>query len=404
MTKTRPFDITGWALSAVLFLSMAALVFLGVESIWSAGHAREVIFHGMWKDTLFTALFGLVVYTALAWFDYRRYFNLAALPVYIGSVGMLVLVLVAGSTVLGGRRWLWFFQPSEISKIAVIMMLAWLFGSRERPAWLDGFKGFVVAMALFGVPALLILLEPDLGTVLALVPAVTLIVIAADVWRRGFLVLLVAGVGAVALLLGAVGEMIDEGVGEDRREEIAYYVVRDPEKPHAWFAPLRPHQLKRVKTFLDPESDPMGSGYNLREAKIAIGSGGYSGKGLGKGETNRMKYLPPAVSMNDFIFCVYAEERGFVGSLVLLSIFGVMFLAGVAVAVRATDLKGRLAALGLTALVFAHVYVNIGMSIGLVPITGLPLPFISSGRTFLLVVMSGLGIIQSISLHREEIE
>ena len=168
--------------------------------------------------------------------------------------------------------------------------------------------------------------------------------------------------------------------------------------------PLRDHQVRRVRAFLFPEEDGQGAGYNLRQAKISIGSGGFSGKGIGKGETNHLKYLPPAISMNDFIFCVYAEETGFVGSLALLGLFGVLLVSGCWTAFRAGDGVGRLLALGVTTLVFAHVYVNIAMSIGIVPITGLPLPFISSGRTFLIVVLCGLGLIQSVNVHREEQE
>ena len=126
------------------------------------------------------------------------------------------------------------------------------------------------------------------------------------------------------------------------------------------------------------------------------------GKGLGKGETNHLKYLPQAISMNDFIFCVYAEEMGFVGSLALLFLFGCLLVPCCWVAFVSTDGRGRLLTIGVSTLVFAHVYINIAMSIGLVPITGLPLPFISSGRTFLLTVMAGLGLVQSVSMHREE--
>lgn len=148
----------------------------------------------------------------------------------------------------------------------------------------------------------------------------------------------------------------------------------------------------------------MGAGYNLRQAKISIGSGGFLGKGIRKGETNHLKYLPQAISMNDFIFCVYAEETGFVGSLVLLTLFGMVLIPGAWVAITTTDGRGRLLALGISTLIFAHVYVNIAMSIGLVPITGLPLPFISSGRTFLITVMSGLGLIQSVAIHGKVIK
>jgi rod shape determining protein RodA len=159
--------------------------------------------------------------------------------------------------------------------------------------------------------------------------------------------------------------------------------------------------VKRVKTFLYPESDPLGDGYTLRQSKISIGSGGFLGKGIGKGETNHLKFLPPSISMNDFIFCVWAEETGYIGSIVLIALFAVLCLSGVWVAITASDLSGRILALGVSTLIFAHVYINIAMCIGLLPITGLPLPFISSGRTFLVTVLAGLGLIQSVSIHKK---
>jgi rod shape determining protein RodA len=200
-----------------------------------------------------------------------------------------------------------------------------------------------------------------------------------------------AGALCAAAVLGAVYEAEKPGVPAERRERILKYV------------PLKPHQVKRVRVFLFPDEDLQGAGYNLRQAKISIGSGGFSGKGLGKGETNHLKYLPQAISMNDFIFCVWAEEMGYVkGSLTLILLFAALCLSTAWTAVSAPDRRGRVFALGVATLLFAHVYINMGMCIGLVPITGLPLPFLSLGRTFLLTVMCALGIVQSISLHRED--
>ncbi len=372
------------------FAAMIALIALGVVAIWSAGEARGGVFRAKWVETLQTALFGLVVYGALAVTDYRRFFNWFSVPAYVGSLVLLVAVLVFGDEHFGGKRWLWFFQPSEISKLCLLAFLAQLFGHAAAPAWLRGFRGFLLALALVGVPALLILMEPDLGTTLTLVPAVLVMLSAAGVWRRGLLALLVVGSLAAAAVLGAVHEAEKPGVTAERRERILKCV------------PLKPHQVRRVKTFLYPSEDRMGAGYNAHQAKIAIGSGGLMGRGLGKGETSRLKYLPPAVSMNDFIFCVYAEETGFLGAFVLIALYAVLCVSGAWTAFRAVDGRARLFALGFTTLVFAHVYINIGMSIGLMPITGLPLPFISHGRTFLVTAMAGFGLIQSISIHREE--
>ena len=379
----------------VLFLAMAALIAVGTVFIWSAGNARaETVFHDSWKSTLVTALVGLAPYFALAFADYRKVLGLLAVPAYVVSLLMLVLVLFVGSRIYGGSRWLWFFQPSEIAKLCVLSLVAVLFGGDASPVarFRATFRGFLLAGAILGVPVLLILAEPDLGTALTLVPATVLMVFAAGTWRRGLVTLATVGGLGVLFVLGAVYEAEKPGAPAERRERILRYV------------PLKPHQVKRVKVFLFPEEDVTGAGYNLRQAQISIGSGGLTGKGVGKGETNHLKYLPQAISMNDFIFCVLAEETGFRGSLVLLGLFGLLLLDGCRVAFWAADGCGRLFALGFMSLVFAHVYINIAMSLGLVPITGLPLPFISSGRTFLLTMMCGLGLVQSISIHREEIK
>ena len=387
LSKLKRFD---W----LLFASMLALIAVGTTAIWSAGNARtEMVFHGMWKSNLATAAVGLVLYFLLAFTDYRRYLAVLAVPAYAAAVVFLVAVLLVGSTVYGGRRWLWFFQPSEVSKLCVIALLASIFGAAggRLAAIRPTFRGFALAAVLVGVPAVLILGEPDLGTALTLVPATLVMLLVAGVWRKGLVTLVALGGLAALAVLGAVYEAEKPGVSPERRERILRML------------PLRPHQVRRVRVFLFPEADLRGAGYNLRQAKISIGSGGFSGKGIGKGETNHLKYLPQAISMNDFIFCVYAEETGFVGSSVLLALFGLLLLSGCRVAFMSSDGRGRLFAVGFTTLVFAHVYVNIAMSIGLVPITGLPLPLISSGRTFLVTVMCGLGIVQSVSIHREKL-
>ena len=371
------------------FAAMLALIVIGTVAIWSAGNARaEAAFHGMWIRNLQTALFGLGLYFALSVLDYRKWIGLAALPGYILSIALLVVVLVFGSEQFGGKRWLWFFQPSEVAKLAVLILMASFFGSGS--GWRMGFRGFALASVLLAVPTLLILAEPDLGTALTLVPAVLVMLFVAGVWRRGFLALAAAGGIAALAILGAVYEAEKPGTSPERRERIMRYV------------PLRSHQVSRIRTFLFPENDTRGAGYTLRQAKISIGSGGMTGKGIGRGETNHLKYLPPAISINDFIFCVYAEETGFVGSVVLLGLFGVLLISCCRTAFVSADGCGRLLALGTATLLFAHVYVNIAMSIGLVPITGLPLPFISSGRTFLIVVMCALGLVQSVSIHGKE--
>ena len=380
MMSFRRFDWFGFA-------AMLVLIAIGAVEVWSAGNARtEAFFHTMWIRNLTTAAFGLALYFILALTDYRKWIGPLSVPVYVLSLVFLTVVLFFGSEQFGGRRWLWFFQPSEIAKLAVILLLAALFGEGRR----SGFSGFVLAVTLSALPVVLILLEPDLGTALTLVPAVLVLLLCAGVWRRGLLTLVAVGGILAMTVLGAVYEAERPGVSSERRARIMRLV------------PLKDHQVRRVRTFLFPDEDRQGAGYNLRQAKISIGSGGLTGKGIGRGETNHLKYLPPAISMNDFIFCVYAEETGFVGSLVLLAIFGILLFSCCRTAFAAATGAGRLLALGVASLVFAHVYVNIAMSIGVLPITGLPLPFISSGRTFLVVVMCALGLVQSVSIHRKE--
>lgn len=372
----------------IMFGAMLVLIGIGTVAIWSAGNARaEVVFHGMWVNNLVTAIVGLGLYFAFALSDYRKTLEYFSLPAYALGIVLLTAVLVFGDLRFGGRRWLFGFQPSEISKLFVLAMMAEVFGRETRRR--SSFGGFALALAIVGVPSLLILAEPDLGTTLTLVPATILMMFVARVWRKGLVI--VAAVGAIAAMavLGAVYEAERPGTSAGRKAKILRVL------------PLKDHQVKRVKVFLFPDSDPTGSGYTLRQAKITIGSGGYSGKGIGKGEANHLKYLPQSISMNDFIFCVYAEETGFVGSMILLALFAALLLPCCYVAFVARDARGRLLALGVGTLVFAHVYINIAMSIGLVPITGLPLPFISSGRTFLVTVMCALGLVQSVSLHRE---
>jgi len=389
MVKIRRFD---W----LLFGSMLFLIGIGTCAIWSAGNARaEVLFHDKWIDNLGTACVGLLLYFVFAFVDYRRTLDFLSIPAYLVSIVFLIAVLLFGSTVYGGRRWLWFFQPSEISKLCVICLVARAFCRSHVPILgieVRSFRSFLLALFLLGLPAFLILAEPDLGTTLTLVPAILIMVLVAGVWRKGMMTLLAAGGLVSVLVLGAIYEAEKPGVSAAKREKILRCL------------PLKAHQVKRIRVFLFPEQDVTGAGYNLRQAKISIGSGGFTGKGIGKAESNQLKYLPPAISMNDFIFCVFAEESGYRGSLLLLGLFMVMILSGCRIAFFAEDGLGRLLAIGVTTLLFAHVYINVAMSIGLVPITGLPLPFISSGRTFLITVMCGLGLVQSVSIHREEIK
>ena len=379
LSKLRRMD---WVLSAC----MVSLIVMGVVFINSAGSVRPTdALRNLWRVHAATALFGLAVYFAFAFLDYRKLLDFAALPAFTVSCTLLVIVLFAGTNHFGGRRWLWFFQPSEIAKLAVILFTAHVFAAPGR----TDFLGFLAGVGILCGPAALVLAEPDLDTALVLVPSVLVILLAARVWLKGLITLLAIGLLAAGLVLWAV-DRAEREPDPDRRAKIYRFV------------PLREHQIKRLRVYLFPESDPSGAGYNLRQAQIAVGSGGVWGKGLKKGSQKLLGYLPPSVSMNDFIFAVLAEESGFMGVLLMLALFLGILGPGLRIAVRCRDDRGRLVVVGILTLVFCHLYVNVAMSVGLVPITGLPLPFISAGRTFLVILMAALGIVQSVAIHRSE--
>ena len=379
LSKLRRMD---WVLSAC----MVSLIVMGVVFINSAGSVRPTdALRNLWRVHASTALAGLAVYAVFAFLDYRKLLDWGALPVFVVSCALLVAVLFAGTDRFGGRRWLWFFQPSEIAKLAVILFTAHVFAAPGNA----GFRGFLAGAAILCGPAALVLAEPDLGTALVLAPSVLVILLAARVWLKGLVTLLAVALLAAGLVLWAV-DRAEREPDPDRRARIYRFV------------PLRDHQIRRLRVFLFPETDPSGAGYNLRQAQIAVGSGGVWGKGLKKGQQKLLGYLPPSVSMNDFIFAVLAEESGFMGVLLMLALFLGILGPGLRIAVRCRDDRGRLVVVGILTLVFCHLYVNVAMSVGLVPITGLPLPFISAGRTFLVILMAALGVVQSVAIHSSE--
>ena len=368
-----------------MFACMVALIAIGVVFINSAGSVRpSEALRNLWRVHAHTAAVGLAVYAAFAFLDYRKLVDWAALPVFAVSCLMLVAVLFVGTDRFGGRRWLWFFQPSEIAKLAVILFAVRVFAAPGR----SGFRWFLAGVAIMGGPALLVLAEPDLGTAIVLAPSVLAILLAARVWTKGIVILLAAAMLTAGALLWTVDHA--ERQSDPARREQIYSRI-----------PLRAHQIQRLRVFLFPDTDRSGAGYSIRQVRMSVGSGGRWGKGLRKGEQKLLGYLPPSVSMNDFIFAVLAEEWGFSGVLAMLALFLVILASGLRIAARCNDDRGRLAVIGVLTLVFCHMYVNVAMSVGLVPITGIPLPFISAGRTFLIVLMAALGIVQSVAVHRD---
>jgi rod shape determining protein RodA len=397
-------------------LAMGALGLVGVAFIRSA----QLQTHGAdWRKQLTFLALGAAVYTAVALVDYRFWLGVAHW-IYLGTLVPLALVLVPGvGAVRGGagvaqggaRRWLDFgpvsFQPSELAKAAVLLMAASLLVSAKLDGplsrWRDAL-GVLGKLALAaGAPVLLILLQPDLKPVIVLPP-----MIFAMLHVSRFPARLAAGALAVFLLVAGVVAWDTVRyknfiVAQAAPGEPPPFRHEDKNWSRSW-VPLRDYQRNRLVSFLWPDLvDPMGVGWNQRQSLIAVGSGGLTGKGYAQGTQAQLGYLPRAVSANDFISSVIAEESGFLGSLTVLGLFGVVLFNGVRIAGLARDRFGCLLAIGVTAVFAVHVFVNIAMTIGLVPITGIPLPFVSYGGSFVLGCCLLQGLVQSVYRFRKDL-
>jgi rod shape determining protein RodA len=310
---------------------------------------------------------GLLLMFAVGLSDIRLWFRWAY-PIYFVALALLVSVEVMGTIGMGAQRWIDLkvlqLQPSEIMKVSLVLALARYFhgvGLEDigRPTYL------LVPLFLIAAPVALVLRQPDLGTALMLVMVGGALLFCAGVRLWKFGLALAGGVAAV---------------------------------PIVWQF-LHEYQRKRVLTFLDPESDPLGSGYHITQSKIALGSGGIFGKGYVQGTQSHLNFLPE--KQTDFIFTMLAEEFGMVGGLGLLGLYTLVFVYGIAIALRARNQFARLLAIGLTANLFLYVFINIAMVMGLIPVVGVPLPLISYGGTAMLTTMLGLGLVMSCWIHRD---
>jgi rod shape determining protein RodA len=343
---------------AVVLLLLSAV---GLIVLYSAsGQSSEVIVRQVIRLAA-----GFAVMLALAQISPQ---HLARWTPWMYGIGLflLVAVLVMGEIGKGAQRWLDFgilrFQPSEIMKVAVPMMVAWYLAENPLPPS----RGILaVAVLMIVLPTILIARQPDLGTALL-------------VASSGIFVLLFSGISwrLVATVVGGLGAVA----------------------PVLWHF-LREYQKQRVLTFFNPEDDPLGAGYHIIQSKIAIGSGGFYGKGWLNGTQAHLDFLPE--SSTDFIFAVLAEEFGLIGILILLSLYFFVVARGLYIGTQAQSSFNRLVAGSLTLTFFVYVFVNIGMVTGLLPVVGLPLPLISYGGTSLVTMMAAFGILMSIHTHRK---
>jgi rod shape determining protein RodA len=347
----------------LLLLVALALVAAGLATIHSA--SSELSLDYMPRQAIWVAL-GLVAVLVGLGIDYLKLAKFA-LPVYIASLVLLVVVLLFGQEVGGARSWLgfgsWRLQPSELAKVATVLLLArYLAASNRRVLAL---KEVGVAALIAAGPMALVALSPDLGSAAMFAPMLLGMLLLAGVNRR------LLAIGALIAALFGAG---------------------------AWNLVLLDYQKDRVRTYLSPGSDPLGDGYQLRQSKIAVGSGQLAGRGYGQGTQSQLRFLP--ARHTDFIFAVLAEEWGFLGVSGVLFLFGAYILNGARVAARARDRTGILLVVGLLSMFTAHVLYNTAMVVGLVPITGIPLPFLSYGGSFLLANFFATGLILGVDFRR----
>lgn len=351
-----------------LILVVAILLVVGEFSIFSAGSVRHTnAMDIVSKQILWTVIgIGLVIFIIAA--GYNRIIE-AAYPLYLIVVIMLVLVTAIGSTRLGAQRWLsvgsFNMQPSEFAKFVFILTLARFFGFERKRIGRIGC--ILISTGIFFLLFVLVLKQPDLGTALSFVPIL-----------------------AVVLLVG----------GLNFKYLISFLASAVLMTPFLWSL-LRDYQKKRLLVFLNPNIDPLGAGYTIIQSKIAIGSGGLFGKGYLMGTQSQLKFLPEAHT--DFIFAVISEEWGFVGVLVIMALYFILIMEGFDIALRSKSNYARLLASGITTMFAFHFLINISMTSGLVPVVGIPLPFISYGGSNLLVSLAGIGILLSIDRERKKI-
>jgi len=348
-------------------LTMVCLIAsIGIINLYSATASLNEGGMPIYMKQIYWLCMGLMIALVVCVFDYRHIESLAF--VFYGvAIILLVSVLFVGKTSMGATRWLnlGFFnlQPSEIMKIVLILTLARYFSERGHPLG-HNLHELAIPFLLMGIPVILTMKQPDLGTAMLLLAIGISIALFAGIQRSTLVILFLLGVAS------CVG---------------------------GWFL-LHDYQKQRILTFLNPEKDPLGSGYHIIQSKIAVGSGELFGKGFMKGTQSQLAFLPERHT--DFAFSVFAEEWGFAGSFILLGLYLFLVIWGIYIARRAADRFGMFLALGVVAMFFWHIVVNLGMVIGLLPVVGVPLPLFSYGGTSMITTMIGTGLLLNVSMRR----
>ncbi len=352
--------------------------------IWNLASASRPPHSPVWTSQLVYLGVGLAAMTAVALVDYR-FIQRAAVPIYLINIALLLALKVMGHRAKGAESWLvigpFRMQPAEFMKLGMILMLAKFFHDDYRPNVTGyGFLRLIPPTLLAIVPIVIVLIEPELGTsLMMLFTAATMLVFARVRWW----VVAVIGVGALVAALVIWNDWVREQ-SEPRATVVRHF--------------MKKHQEDRISAWLDPTADLRGKNYHSIQSKIAVGSGGLSGKGWMKGTQTGLFFLPE--QHTDFIFSVWAEEHGFTACLLLLVLYGAVFLTSLGVAFNARDRFGAFVAAGVAAMIFWQVFENIGMVTGLLPVTGITLPLMSYGGSSMVSVFLGIGLLVNISMRR----
>ncbi len=354
---------------------IALISLIGLLGVYSATYSVRGVSAIFYKQLLWMGI-GFVVMFAMMLPDYHtigRY----AYALYWISVALLLLVMLVGKTGMGAQRWLSLgpiaFQPSELTKLAVTLSLARFFAANPRPGGYS-LTDLAWPAVMVALPLVMVLKQPDLGTAMMLLITSSIIVVVAGLRVRSIIILLLAGavLAATVFLVPPVREKIWGG--------------------------LKPYQQKRIKAFLDPSSDPLGSGYHANQSRIAVGSGRVAGKGFGQGTQSQLAFLPERHT--DFIFSVIAEERGLIGAGFLIMLYLALLLYGIEAAKNAKDRLGALMAAGVVSMLAVYFFINIGMAVGVAPVVGVPLPLASYGGTAIITTFLSLGLLLNIHTKR----
>lgn len=394
----------------LVFIPVIALICLGLVAIYSATANHPAMSNNFNKQLIFAGV-ALVAFFVVYFVPYNL-FRLISTPAYLFSIFLLILVLLVGRKINGAVSWLSFgpvgFQPAEFAKLGTILFLASFLSKIKGD--INNFKDISLALLIGGIPMFLILLQPDVGTLIVFTSVMLVMIFWSGISLFSLFVVLSPGIVVfasmfdntyifIAALLLILGALIY--FRKDLFISASIFVMNLAAGFFFdfGFKLLRPHQQKRILTFLDPNADPMGSGYNIIQAKVAIGSGGFLGKGFMEGPQTQNKFIPE--QWTDFIYCVIGEEFGFVGSVLVVVLFMILFFRILDITSLAKDNYSSLILIGILTLLFTHFAINVGMNVGVAPVIGIPLPFFSYGGSSLVINMVLIGIVLNIYRNRK---